>query len=157
MYRVLAIAVFLAAAVFPSCLQGQMRAIRRPRGPVGISAAPRIPVVRSGPRRFVAMNPHPFAGQALHLGRVAFRHHPRSRVFLGNFGLNEDESNLEEELAFEERAELPSEERAEELIEELIGETVFLPYPVYAATPYYQAAEQTPAAVDRESDLAREV
>jgi hypothetical protein len=88
---------------------------------------------------------------------VAFRHHPRSRIF-GNSGFSEDESIVEEELPFEERAELPSEERAEELIEELISETVFLPYPVYAAPPYYQVDEQTPATLsDRERDLAREV
>jgi hypothetical protein len=103
------------------------------------------------------MSPHKFSGQALHSGRVAFRHHPRSRIFFRNSGLSEDESIVEEELPFEERAELPSEERAEELIEELIGETVFLPYPVYAATPYDQVDEQTPATVDRESRLAREV
>jgi hypothetical protein len=157
MYRVLAIAVFLAAAVFPRCLEGQMRAIQRPRGPVRISAAPRVPVVRPAPSRFVAMSPHTFPGQALHRGRVALRHHPRSRIFFRNSGLGEDESNLDEELPFEERAELPSEERAEELIEELIGETVFLPYPVYAATPYHQVDEQAPATPDRESHLAREV
>jgi hypothetical protein len=64
---------------------------------------------------------------------------------------------VEEGQPFEERAELPSEERDEELIEELIGQTVFLPYPVYAAAPYDQVDEQTLASEDRESDLAREV
>jgi hypothetical protein len=157
MYRVLAIAVFLAAAVFPPRLQGQTRAIQRPGGQVRISAAPRIPVVRPSPSRFVAMRPHPFAGQALHVGRAAFRHARGSLIFFGNSGLSEDESIVEEELPFEERAELPSEERSEELIEELIGETVFLPYPVYAATPYYQVDEQAPATVNRENRLAKEV
>jgi hypothetical protein len=88
---------------------------------------------------------------------MAFRHHPRSRIFLGNSRLTKDESMVEEGQPFEERAELPSEERDEELIEELVGRTVFLPYPVYAAAPYDQVDEQTPASEDRESDLAREV
>src|SRR6266851_4359358 len=107
MYRLLAIAVFLAAAVLPPRLQGQTRAIQRPSGQVRISAAPRIPVVRPSPSRFVAMSPHPFAGQVLHVGRAAFRHARGSLIFFGNSGLREDESIVEEELPFEERAELP--------------------------------------------------
>jgi hypothetical protein len=72
--------------------------------------------------------------------------------------LSEREAIGEEGPRFEERGELPSEERAEELTEELIGESVFLPYSVYAATPYYQVAEQTPAYLaQRNSDLAREI
>src|SRR3981081_2275195 len=90
------------------------------------------------------------------IGRVPFRHHLGSRAFFGNSWSGEHEA-----LPFEEQAELPSEERAEELTEELISGTEFLPYAVYTAPyyadPYYQAAELTPATVaDRESDLLRE-
>jgi hypothetical protein len=153
MYRVLAIPVFLVAAVFPVRLEGQMRAIQRPAAPVRISVGPRFRVARPAPSGFGVMSPRPFARQALHVGRV-FRPQLRSNILFRNSGFGEDE------LPFEELTELPSEERAEELTEELFGEPVFLPYPVYAAPyyPYYQEAEQTPATItDRESDLAREV
>lgn len=159
MYRVLAIAVFLATAVLPVRLEGQMRAMRHSSGPVRIGAGPRFRVVPPAPSGFGVMSPRPFARQALPVGRV-FRPQLRSNIFFRNSGFREDEPIAEEELPFEERAELPSEERAEELTEELIGEPVFLPYPVYAAPyyPYYQVAEQTPATLtDRDSELAREV
>ena len=92
----------------------------------------------------------------------------RSREFAmlpessGNSGFGEQEPITEEELPFEEQAELPSEERAEELTEGLIGGTMFLPYPLYTAPyysePYYHVAEQTSATVaDRERDLFGEI
>jgi hypothetical protein len=105
------------------------------------------------------MRPGPFTRQAPHVGRV-FRPQLRSNVFFGNSRFGEDEPIAEEELPFEERVELPSEEQAEELTEELIGERVFLPYPVCGAPYYpdYQVVEQTPATpTDRDSELARAV
>jgi hypothetical protein len=156
MYRTLAIAVLFAAAVSPSRLEGQTRAVQRPSVSAHMSVG-RLRVVRPAPSGFGVMSPRPFTRQALPVGRVPVHQHLRSHIFSGSSWLSEREPIAEEEPRFEERAELPSEERAEELTEELIGEPVFLPYPVYAA-PYYQVTEQTPTNLaQRNSDLAREI
>jgi hypothetical protein len=163
MCRVLAIAILLAAGVSSPRLEGQMHARPRPSVPARMGVGPRVSFVRPAPGFAVTRGPLSKLGRGASLvGRVPFRHHLRSPIFFGNSGFGEQEPITAEELPFEELAELPSEERAEELTEELIRGTTFLPYPVYAtpyyAEPYYQVAEQTPATVaDRESDLFREV
>jgi hypothetical protein len=158
MYRTLAIAVLFAAAVSASRLEGQTRAMQRPSAPTRMSVGPRLRVVRPAPSGFGAMSPRSFTRQALPVGRVPVHHQLCSHIFSSSSWLSEREAIGEEGPRFEERGELPSEERAEELTEELIGESVFLPYSVYAATPYYQVAEQTPAYLaQRNSDLAREI
>ncbi len=146
MYRVPAIAVFLAAAAFPPSLEGQMRAIQRPSVPVRTSAGLRF---RAGqpppPGRFGVMSPRPFGRRALFAGPVAFRHNLRFNVFFGNscFTGRFFDPFFCQQFFFRNRF--------------LFAQPVFLPYPVYTA-PYYQVAERSPVATaDRESDLAREI
>ncbi len=122
MYRVLAIAILLAAGVSPPRLEGQVHTSPRPGVPARLGVGPRVSVVRPAPGFGVIRGPRPQLGRGASLvGRVPFRHHLGSHTFFGNSWLGE-----QEELPFEEQAESPSEERAEELTEELIRGTVFL-------------------------------
>lgn len=145
MYRVLAIAVFLAATAFPSRLEGQMRAMQRPSGPVRISVGQHFRAGQPPPGRFGVISPRSFGRRAL-LGRpVAFRQHLRFHIFFGNSCFTGPffDPFFCRQFFFRNRF--------------LFAQPVFLPYPVNTA-PYYQAAEQTPATVaDRDSDLAREI
>ncbi|HYL14974.1 MAG TPA: hypothetical protein VEV41_18170 [Terriglobales bacterium] len=145
MYRVLAIAVFLVAAVFPLRLQGQMRAVQRPSVPVRFSVGPRFRAVQPFPSGFRVMNPHPFVPRASFVGPAAFRRHVRLHIFFGNPCFADPFFNplFCREFFFGNRF--------------LFAQPAFLPYPVYTAPPYYQVAEQTPAPVARETDLASEV
>jgi len=143
MYRLLAIAVLLAATVFPSCLQGQLRAMQRPSGPVQ-SLGPHFRAVQPPPGRFRAVSPHPFGHQALFVGPWAFRHQLRFHTVFGNScfkGPFFDPFSCRQ-FFFRNRF--------------LFAQPVFLPY-LANAVPYYQAAEQIPAVGDRDSDLATEI
>jgi hypothetical protein len=144
MYRVPAIAVFLAAAAFPPSLEGQMRAIQRPSVPVRISAGPRFRAGQPLPGGFGVISRRPVR-RALFVGPVAFRHHSHFRVFFGNSCFTGPffDPFFCRQFFFPNRF--------------LFAQSAFVPYPVYPA-PYYQVAEQSPAATeDRESDLAREI
>src|SRR6266851_876481 len=142
MYRVPAIAVLLAAAAFPPSLEGQMRAIQRPRIQVNVGPRFRLPPPSSG---FGVMSPRSFGRRALFVGPVAFRHNLRFNIFFGNSCFTSPffDPFFCRQFFFRNRF--------------LFAQPVFLPYPVYTA-PYYQVAEQSPVATaDRESDLAREI
>jgi hypothetical protein len=143
MYRVPAIAVFLAAAAFPPSLEGQMRAIQRPSVPVRISVGPRFRAGQPLPGGFGVISRRPVR-QALFVGPVAFRHHSHFRVFFGNSCFTGPffDPFFCRQFFFPNRF--------------LFAQPAFLPYPIYPA-PSYQA-EQSPAATeDRERDLAREI
>jgi hypothetical protein len=145
MYRVLVIAVFLAATVFPSRLEGQTRAMQRPSGPVRISVAPHFRAVQPPPGRLSVISPRPFGRRALLVRPGAFHHHLPFRTFFGNSCFTDPffDPFFCRRFFFRNRF--------------FFAQPVFLPYPVYTA-PYYQVAEQAPATVaDRDTDLAREV
>ncbi len=146
MYRVLAIAVLLAATVFPLGLEGQLRAIQRPSGPVRISVGSRISAVQPSQRGFGMLSPRPFVRRTSFVGPVVFRHHLGLHIFFGNTCFSDlfFDPFFCRQFFFRNRF--------------LFAQPVFLPYAVYTAPPYYHVAEQTPATVaDRESDLSREV
>ena len=140
MYRVPAIAVLLAAAAFPPSLEGQMRAIQRPRIQVNVGPRFRLPPPSGG---FEVMSPRSFGRRALFVGPVAFRHNLRFSVSFGNTCFTDP---------------LFDPVRCQQLLNQSpFAQPVLLPYPLYTA-PYYQAAEQNaPTVADREGDLAREV
>ena len=145
MYRVLAIAVLLAATDLPLRLEGQLGAIQRPSGPVRISVGSRIRAVQPPPRGFGMLSPRPFVRRTSFVGPVVFRHHLGLHIFFGNTcfsGLFFDPFFCRQ-FFFRNRF--------------LFAQPVFLPYAVYTAPPYYHVAEQTPTVADRESDLSREV
>ncbi len=82
MYRVLAIAVLLAAAAFPPSLAGQMRAIQRPSGPVQVNVSRfRVPPPSGG---LGAMSPRSFGRRASFVRPVPFRHNLRFSISFGN-------------------------------------------------------------------------
>src|SRR5438552_8433740 len=142
MYRVPAIAVLLAAAAFPPSLEGQMRAIQRPRILVNVGPRFRLPPPSSG---FGVMSPRSFGRRALFVGPVAFRHNLRFNIFFGNSCFTSPffDPFFCQQFFFRNRF--------------LFAQPVFLPYPVYTA-PYSQVVEQTPSTVaDRGSDLAGEL
>ena len=146
MYRVLAIAVLLAATVFPLRLEGQLRAIQRPSGPVRISVGSRIRAVQPSQRGFGMLSPRPFVRRTSFVGPVVFRHHLGLHIFFGNTCFSDlfFDPFFCRQFFFRNRF--------------LFAQPVFLPYAVYTAPPYYHVAEQTPATVaDRESDLSGEV
>jgi len=140
MYRVPAIAVLLAAAAFPPSLEGQMRAIQRPRIQVNVGPRFRLPPPSGG---FEVMSPRSFGRRALFVGPVAFRHNLRFSISFGNTCFTDP---------------LFDPVRCQQLLNQSpFAQPVLLPYPLYTA-PYYQAAEQNaPTVADREGDLAREV
>src|SRR5207245_10683928 len=84
MYRPLAIAVFLAAVVFPPRLAGRSRAGSRPSVPFHSSIGPRIPAGHLAPRGFAVMRARPFGGRTVFVGTFPFRHHSHFRFFFGN-------------------------------------------------------------------------
>jgi hypothetical protein len=142
MYRLPAIAVFLAAAAFQSSLEAQMRSGPRPNVPTRVSVGPSIRAVQPPPPgRFGVMSPRPFGRRAVFVGPVAFRHNSRFSIFFGNSCFSS--SFFCQQFFFRNRF--------------LFAQPVFLPYPVYTA-PYYQVAEQTPSTVAYQGgDLPRQV
>src|SRR5229473_5922495 len=147
MYRVPAIAVFLAAAAFLPSLEAQMRTMQRSGVTAQINVGPRFRAVQPPPpARFGVTRPRPFGRRASFVGPVAFRHNLRSNLFFGNSCFTSPffDPFFCRQFFFRNRL--------------LFAQPVFLPYAVYTAPPYYHVAEQTPATVaDRESDLSREV
>jgi len=142
MYRVPAIAVLLAAAAFPPSLEGQMRAIQRPRIQVNVGPRFRLPPPSGG---FGVMSPRSFGRRALFVGPVAFRHNLRFNIFFGNSCFTSPffDPFFCQQFFFRNRF--------------LFAQPVFLPYPVYTA-PYYPVAEQTPSTVAYQGgDLSRQV
>lgn len=140
MYRLLAMGIFLAVAVSPLHLEGQMRAMQRPTVPVQVGVGPRLRVMPSPQNRFGGPIPRPFVPRSVFVG-PAFRHHLR----FGNACFTDPFFNplFCRQFFFRNRF--------------FFGQPVFLPYPVDTA-PGYQGAEPTPVPTAyQESDLAREV
>src|SRR3989442_12672389 len=146
MYRVLAIAVLLAATLFPLSLKAQMRAAQRLSGPGRMSVGAPFRAVQPPPSGFGVTSPRPFVHRTSFVGPVVFRHHLCFHIFFGNTCFSDPffDPFFCRQFFFRHRF--------------IFAQPAFLPYPVYTAPPYYPVAEQTPAAVaDRESDLTREV
>src|SRR5712692_8260785 len=145
MYRLLAIAVFLAAAAFQPSLEAQMRTTQRSGVTAPISVGPRFRAVQPPPRgRFGVMSPRPFGRRASFVGPV-FRHNSRFHIFFGNscFTGRFFDPFFCQQFFFRNR--FP------------FAQPVFLPYPVYTP-PYYQVAGQTPSTVAyRGGNLSRQV
>ena len=146
MYRLPAIAVFLAAAAFQSNLEAQMRSAPRPNVATRVSVGPSFRAVQPPPPgRFGVISPRPFGRRAVFFGPVAFRHNLRFSIFFGNscFTSSFFDPFFCQQFFFRNRF--------------LFAQPVFLPYPVYAA-PYYQVAEQTPSTgAYQGGDLSRQV
>jgi hypothetical protein len=139
MYRILAIAVFSVTAVFTPCLEGQMRAMPRSGGAVGIRARSGFRSAQPFPGRPVTQPP--FSRRVFAFRPVQFRHDLRFQVFFGNTCFADPFFCRQ----FFWRRRFP------------FAEPLFLPYPVYTA-PYDQVAEEAPAnAMNRENDLANEI
>jgi hypothetical protein len=83
MYRVPSLAVFLAAAAFPS-LEAQMRAMQRPGVATRISVGSRFRAVHLPPVSAGVMRPAPVGRRASLVRSVAFRHNVRFRSVFGN-------------------------------------------------------------------------
>jgi len=143
MYRPLAIAVFLAAVVFPPRLAGRSRAGSRPSVPFHSSIGPRIPAGHLAPRGFAVMRARPFGGRTVFVGTFPFRHHSHFRFFFGNpcFTNPFFDPFFCREFFFNR---FP------------FAQPVFLPYPVYTA-PNYPVSEQASSIVHQRSYLAGEV
>lgn len=144
MYRLPAIAVFLAAAAFTPSLEAQMRAAPRPSFSTRIIVGPGFRAVQPSRGGFRIVSQRPFGQRSSFVG-PAFRHNLRFRIVFGNscFTSVFFDSFFCRQFFFRNRF--------------LFAQPVFLPYPVYA-TPSYQVAEQPSTTVsDRESDLARDV
>jgi hypothetical protein len=144
MYRVPAIAVFLAAAAFLPSLEAQMRAMQRPGVATRISVGSGFRAVQHPPARFGVMSPRPVGRRASLVGRGAFRHNVRFHSFFGNscFTGRFFDPLFIRQFLFRNRF--------------LFAQPVFLPYPVSA--PYSQAAEQNSSPVAyREEDLSEQV
>jgi len=144
MYRLPAIAVFLAAAAFQPSLKAQMRSAPRPNFPTRISAGPSFRAVQPSRGGLRIVSPRSF-GQRRIFVRPAFRRDLRVHIFFGNscFTSTFFDPFFCQQFFFPNRF--------------LFAQPVFVPYPVYTA-PSYQVAEQTSSAVtDRYGDLAGEV
>jgi len=145
MYRLLAIAVFLAAAAFQPSLEAQMRTTQRSGVTAPISVGPRFRAVQPPPRgRFGVMSPRPFGRRASFVGPV-FRHNSRFHIFFGNscFTGRFFDPFFCQQFFFRNRF--------------LFAQPVFLSYPAYT-TPSYQVAEPAASPVaDGYGDLAVEV
>src|SRR5437870_2143911 len=143
MYRPLAIAVLLAAVVFPPRLAGRSRAGSRPSVPFHSSIGPRIPAGHLAPRGFAVMRVRPFGGRTVFVGTFPFRHHSHFRFFFGNpcFTNPFFDPFFCREFFFNR---FP------------FAQPVFLPYPVYTA-PNYPVSEQASSIVHQRSYLAGEV
>ena len=144
MYRLPAIAVFLAAAAFQPSLKAQMRATPRPNFPIRISVGPSFRAVQPSRGGLRIVSPRPF-GQRGFFVRPGFRRDRRVHIFFGNscFTSTFFDPFFCQQFFFPHRF--------------LFAQPVFLPYPVYTA-PSYQVAEQASSTVaDRYGDLAGEV
>src|SRR5216684_7087154 len=146
MYRVPAIAVFLAAAAFLPSLEAQMRTMQRSGVTARINVGPRFRAVQPpSPGRFGVMRPRPFGRRVSFVGPVAFRHNLPSNLFFGNscFSSPFFDPFFCWQFLFRNRF--------------LFAQPVFLPYPVSTA-PTYQSAEPTPSSgAYQEGDLPRQV
>jgi hypothetical protein len=144
MYRVPAIAVFLAAAAFLPSLEAQMRTMQRSSVTARINVGHRA-VQPPSPGRFGVMRPRPFGRRASFVEAVAFRHNLRSNIFFGNSCFTSPflDPFFCRQFFFRNRF--------------LFAQPVFLPYPVSTA-PTYQSAEQPPSSIAyQEGDLPRQV
>src|SRR5712692_911714 len=144
MYRLPAIAVFLAAAAFTPSLEAQMRAAPRPSFPTRIIVGPGFRAVQPSRGGFRIVSQRPFGQRSSFVG-PAFRHNLRFRIVFGNscFTSAFFDPFFCRQFFFRNRF--------------LFAQPVFLPYPVYT-TPYSPVAEQSPAAAaDQDSDLAGEI
>src|SRR5207244_13351529 len=83
MYRLPAIAVFLAAAAFPPSLKAQMRSAPRPNFPTRISAGPSFPAVQPSRGGLRIVSPRSF-GQRRIFVRPAFRRELHDHIFFGH-------------------------------------------------------------------------
>ena len=145
MYRLPAIAVFLAAAAFPPSLKAQMRSAPRPNFPTRISAGPSFRAVQPSRGGLRIVSPRSFGQRRLFV-RSTFRRDLRVHIFFGNscFTSIFFDPFFCQQFLFPNRF--------------LFAQPVFVPYPVYTAPSYQQVAEQTSSAVtDRYGDLAGEV
>ena len=145
MYRVPAIAVFLAAAAFPPSLEGQMRAVQRPNVPGRISVGPHFRPAQPPPGGFRMMMQRPPGRRGVFSSTGVFPNHFRFSVFFGNSCFSDPffDPFFCRQFFFRNRF--------------FFAQPVLLPYPVYTA-PYSQVVEQTPSTVaDRGNDVAREL
>src|SRR2546422_4471464 len=144
MYRLPAIAVFLAAAAFQPSLEAQMRSAPRPNFPTRINVGPSFRAVQPSRGGFRIVSPRPFGQRRLFV-RPGFRRDLRVHIFFGNscFASTFFDPFFCQQFFFPNRF--------------LFAQPVFLPYPVYTA-PSYQVAEPAPSTVAaRSGDLAGEV
>src|SRR5438270_11906037 len=144
MYRLPAIAVFLAAAAFQPSLKAQMRSAPRPNFPTRISAGPSFRAVQPSRGGLRIVSPRSF-GQRRIFVRPAFRRDLRVHIFFGNscFTSTFFDPFFCQQFFFPNRF--------------LFAQPVFVPYPVYTP-PSYQVAEHTSAAVIHPyRDLSRQV
>ncbi len=127
MYRLPAIAVFLAAAAFQPSLKAQMRSAPRPNFPTRISAGPSFRAVQPSRGGLRIVSPRSF-GQRRIFVRPAFRRDLRVHIFFGNscFTSTFFDPFFCQQFFFPNRF--------------LFAQPVFVPYPVYTA-PSYQVAE----------------
>ena len=147
MYQVLATAVLLAATVFPLRLEGQMRATQHPSGPARISVGSPFRSVQPHSNGFGISRGGRFFHRPGFVGPVGFRHH-RFHLSLSFGGACFNDPFVDpffcRQFLFRNRF--------------FFAQSVFLPYPVYVSSPYYQIAEQNPATTaDQEAGLASEV
>ena len=146
MHQVLATAVLLAATVFPLRLEGQMRATQRLGGPTRISVGSPFRSIRPHPNGFAVNSGRRFIRRSGFVGAVGFRHHRRFPTFFGNACFSDPFSDpfFCRQFLFRNRF--------------LFAQPLFLPYPVYASSPDYQVAEQSPTTTsDQETESSRQV
>jgi hypothetical protein len=143
MHRVLAIAVFWVAAIFTPCLEGQMRAMPRPGGAVGITGGSRFRPPQRFPGPISLVNQRPVSQHPFFFRRAGFHHGLRFQVFFGNNCFADPFFCRQ----FFFRRRFP------------FAQPLFLPYPVYSAPYDYDrdAAEASANAAVRENDLANEI
>jgi len=144
MYRLPAIAVFLAAAAFQPSLEAQMRSAPRPNFPTRVSVGPSFRAVQPSRGGLRIVNPHPFGQRSLFV-RPVLRRDLRAHIFLRNSCFTNAffDPFVCRQFFFPNRF--------------LFAQPVFLPYPVYTA-PSYRGAEPAASPVaDGYGDLAVEV
>lgn len=143
MYRLPAIAVFLAAAAFQSSLEAQMRSAPLPNFPTRVSVGPSFRAVQPSRGGLRILPPHPFGQGGLFVRPV--RRDLRGHIFLGNSCFTKAffDPFVCRQFFFPNRS--------------LFAQPVSLPYPVYT-TPSYQVAEPAASLVaGGYGDLAVEV
>ena len=146
MYQALATAALLTATVFPLCLEGQIRGTQRVGGPPRISVGSPFRSIRPHPNGFVVNSGGGFRRRSGFVGAVGFRHHRRFPTFFGNACFSDPffDPFFCRQFLFRNRF--------------FFAQPLFLPYPTYASSPYYQVAEPSPTTTsDQETDLARQV